>query len=129
MAEAEMRAPSWDEDPTFVLSMIQNYHRAKNVEDPESIEERQRRDREAATEEALAGLGFVRRGVFKWVLKEACTFLAARENGKALTILGLHDLKKTLRVLARRLVEKGMLQDPDDIYFLSMVSGELANFV
>jgi phosphohistidine swiveling domain-containing protein len=53
-------------------------------------------------------------------LKEACTFLAARENGKALTILGLHDLKKTLRVLSKLLAEKAILEDPEDIYFLSM---------
>jgi phosphohistidine swiveling domain-containing protein len=120
VAEAEMMAPSWDEDPTFVLAMIKNYLRAERVEDPADIEVRQRKDREAATEEALAGLGIGKKGIFKWVLKEACTFLAARENGKALTILGLHDLKKTLRALSRRLSEKGMLEDPDDIYFLSM---------
>ena len=120
VAEAEMRAPSWDEDPTFVLAMIKNYLRAGRVEDPADIEARQRKDREAATREAFAGLGFFKRGIFKWVLKEACTFLVARENGKALTILGLHDLKKTLRVLGKRLFEEGMLQDPDDIYFLSM---------
>lgn len=120
VAEAEMRAPSWDEDPTFVFSVIQNYLRAENVEDPKRIEERQRADRQAATAEARARLGFYRRGIFQWVLKEACTFLAARENGKALTIMGLHDLKKTLRVLGRRLFETGILEDPDDIYFLSM---------
>jgi pyruvate,water dikinase len=120
VAEAEMRAPSWDEDPTFVLAMIKNYLRAGRVEDPADIETRQRKDREAATEEAYGRLGRFKRQVFKWVLKEACTFLAARENGKALTILGLHDLKKTLRVLGKQLFEKGMLKDPDDIYFLSM---------
>lgn len=120
VAEAEMRAPSWEEDPAYVFSMIQNYLRAEHVEDPADIEARQRKDREAATEEACARVSWFKRQVFKWVLKEACTFLAARENGKALTIMGLHDLKKTLRVLGRRLFEKGMLQDPDDIYFLSM---------
>jgi len=120
VAEAEMRAPSWDEDPTFVLAMIKNFLRAERVEDPADIEVRQRKDREAATKEALEGLGIGRKGIFKWVLKEACTFLAARENGKALTILGLHDLKKTLRALSRRLSEEGMLEEPDDIYFLSM---------
>jgi rifampicin phosphotransferase len=120
VAEAEMRAPSWDEDPSFVLSMIQNYVRAGSVEDPASIQERQRKDREAATQEALSNLSLSKRRIFQWVLKEACIFLAARENGKALTILGLHDLKKTLRVLSKRLLEKGMLKDPDDIYFLTM---------
>jgi len=120
VAEAEMRAPSWEEDPTFVLSMIRNYLRAGKVEDPADIEARQRKDREEATRDALARLGLVKRGIFKWVLKEACTFLVARENGKALTILGLDDLKKTLRVLGKRLLDEGMLQDPDDIYFLSM---------
>jgi pyruvate,water dikinase len=120
VSEAEMRAPSWDEAPAFVLSMVRNYLRAGNVEDPEDIQARQRKDREAATEEAYARLGWFRRQIFRWVLKEACTFLAARENGKALTIMGLHDLKKTLRVLSRRLSEGGMLKDPDDIYFLTM---------
>jgi pyruvate,water dikinase len=120
VAEAEMRAPSWDEDPSFVLSMIQNYLRAEHVEDPAHIEIRQRKDREAATEEAHARLGWLKRQVFEWVRKEACTFLVARENGKALTIMGLHDLKKTLRVLGTRLHEKGILEDAEDIYFLSM---------
>lgn len=120
VAEAEMIAPSWDEDPTFVISMVRNYLRAESVEEPAEIEARQRKDREAATEEALARLPFFRRWVLKGVLKEARTFLAARENGKALTILGLHDLKKTLRVLGKGLHEKGMLKNPDDIYFLTM---------
>ncbi len=120
VAEAEMRAPSWEEDPSYVLSMIQNYLRASHVDDPADIEGRQRKDREAATKEAFARLGGFRRQVFKWALKEACNFLAARENGKALTIMGLHDLKKTLRILGRRLYEEEMLKDPDDIYFLSM---------
>jgi len=120
VAEAEMRAPSWDEDPSYVLSMIQNYLRAGRVESPEEIEARQREDREAATREAHAHLGRFKRQIFKWALKEARTFLLARENGKALTIMGLHDLKRILRLLGQRLSNEGMLEDPDDIYFLSM---------
>jgi pyruvate,water dikinase len=120
VAEAEMRAPSWDEDPSYVFSMIKNYLRAEHVEDPVDIETRQREDREAATQEAQAGLGWFKWQVFKWVLKEAHTFLLARENGKALTIMGLHDLKRILRFLGRRLTDEGMLEDTDDIYFLSM---------
>jgi rifampicin phosphotransferase len=90
------------------------------VEDPVGMEARQRRDQEAAVSEASSRLNGFRRGILKWVLQETHTFLRGRENAKALTIMGLADLKRRVRVLSRKLLEQGMLEAADDIYFLTL---------
>ena len=120
LSEAEIMAPSWEEDPSFVLHMIRNYLLVGRVEDPLHIAERQRRDREQALAEVRSRLGFLKRTILHFVLTEAQTFLLGRENAKALTIKGLDDLKKTIRALNRCLLEQGSFTDPDDIYFLTL---------
>lgn len=117
--EAEMMLPSWEQDPSFVFSLIQSYLKADHVKSPEETEARQQEDRRVAETEALKKLPFPRRLIFKRVLKDARTFIPGRENNKAILMMGTHMAKKILNEIKRRLAANGDLPQEDDIYFLS----------
>ena len=120
VSEAEMMAPSWEQDPSFVFSMIQNYLKADHIEDPRMMEARQRQDRIAAETEARAHLNPCQCIIFNLLLSEAQRFLPGRENNKALVIKGVNENKKIYHEISRRFLERGVLKEKDDIFFLTL---------
>ncbi len=117
--EAEVMLPSWEQDPGFVFGLIQSYLAAGQVKSPEETEARQKQDRLAAEAEALGKLSFLKRLIFKRALKDARIFIPARENNKAILMMGTHLGKKILLEIKQRLAEAGVLEEPDDLYYLS----------
>lgn len=119
--EAEVSLPSWEEDPSFVFRVIQDYLRAAHVADPAAIERRQSAERRTAEAEALGRLGRnpLRRALFLRVLADARRFLAAREGNKALLMLGIHEAKRAFHEMARRFEAMGAIRREDDFYFLT----------
>jgi pyruvate,water dikinase len=123
VSEAELMHPSWEEDPSFVFSMIQNYlnaSKAGKVENPQVIETRQRLERQSAVREMHARLGFFNRRIFDYLLKETCTFIPGRENNKAVVMMGSNEVKRAMNEIGRRLVKSGQIEDKKDLYFLTI---------
>jgi len=117
--EAELMLPSWDQDPAFVFSMIRNLLQAEDPEDPLDVAERRRRERELAVAEARRDLSGPRLRLFLWILKKAQTYIAYREQNKALLMLGVHALKRVYFEISCRLQAQGTLRDREDLYFLT----------
>lgn len=119
VSEAELMTPSWEYDLSYVFSVIKNYLKAGNVEDPELIEQRQKKDRIAAEKEAFSKLNIVKRVFFKKALEDARRFIPGRENNKALFIMGVNEGRRFYRALSEKLVRQEILKNCDDIYFLT----------
>jgi len=118
--EAELMLPSWEDDPSFVMSMIQNYLRSGPDVDPRAQVDRQRADRDLALEEARAELRGPRRWAFEVLLGQVQKYIALREFTKATLIIGIARLKKVFHELGRRFAAEGKIADPEDLFFLSM---------
>ena len=117
--EAEAAAKSWEEDVATVYVMIRNYLKADPAASPQRIEERQRKQREAATDESRRKLRFWQRPIFRYALGEAQQWIASREHTKSLLVRTTDRSRHYSREMARRLVERGKLADAFDLYQLT----------
>lgn len=117
--EAEAAAKSWSEDQATVFAMIRNYLHADASADPRRVEERQRHEREEATREARTRLRWWQRPVFGSVLRGAQQWVVSREHTKGLFMRAVHRGRLLSREQARRLVGRGLLDDPFDFYYLT----------
>jgi pyruvate,water dikinase len=118
--EAEIAAKSWEEDVPTVYAMIRNYLHANDSADPRAIEDRQRREREAAQGDALRRLSWWQGLVFRRVLAQAQKGVTSREHTKSLLVRGTNRGRRLSRELARRLVARGLLEDVWDFYYLTL---------
>jgi rifampicin phosphotransferase len=118
LREAELSSPPWSEEPSFVFATIKSYMRLDEDADPVAAHERQAAARAAAERTALAELNPVQRQVFKRQLQLAQTYIALREQSKAQFVRALGPARRACQELGRRLVERGLAGERDDIYLL-----------
>jgi rifampicin phosphotransferase len=119
--EMDMYNPRWREQPDYVLDVVRNFIRAGNKTDPEAGQRRHAEERERLTRELLARLrNPVKRWVFGYVVRQAQLSAAIRENVKDAAIRIIADTHELLVELGRRLAERGVLADADDIFFLRL---------
>ena len=123
--ELEAAEPRWVDRPELVLSSFCDYVRVPERADPDALAANQRRAREAAeleVRELLQGKRFTRlkRRLISAQIHQARRLQPLRENPKfTLLELALQQLRLWRR-LAARWVERGLLSEPDDIYFLQI---------
>lgn len=117
--EAELMLPSWAQDPSFVFSMITNLLKTKDPKDPATIEKHRVAERTRAVAEARDRLPVPKRRLFEWILEQAQTFIAGRENNKALLMMGVHGVKLVFSEISCRLHQEGILDEREDLYFLT----------
>ncbi len=117
VCEAEFRNPCWREDPSQVIAMIRNYLRP-GVTPPSEIQNRQKKARIKATKQTLNSLPLFKRIVLRTTLNTAKRYLGMREMLKNLIELRADRARRIYNELKGRLVDKGTLANPDDIYFL-----------
>ena len=114
-AEGELSSRSWRED-SAPLEMLLDAYRERERPDTGG---RPDLEREAAEAELLAACGPVTRVRVRLVLGLARGFIPMREEGRA-TFLKAYDVA---RCMARRigddLVGRGLLDEPDDAFFLT----------
>ncbi|HEY8491987.1 MAG TPA: PEP/pyruvate-binding domain-containing protein, partial [Dehalococcoidia bacterium] len=118
--EGELSAPSWAEDPGYVLEMVANFLQADEAASPYRVHERQRREREAAERNVRARLNPVQRAVFNYVLGQAQTYVPLREATKSLLIKSGHGQRPFGAEVARRLAAMGAIDAADDYYYLTL---------
>jgi pyruvate,water dikinase len=122
--EAESSALSWQEDLPAVYAMMRNYLHADASSDPRTIEERQRREREEATESARKKLGVLKWLLFRGVLRRAQEWVVMREHTKSLMVRAVDRGRRLTRELGRRLVARGQIDDAFDLYYLTIDEGK-----
>ncbi len=118
--------PTWGEDPAPVYTFVRGYLDADESRSPYVQQERLVKERSELTEEALAGIeqGLVGRyllsPIFRWVLHQ--TQLHTRERDTMhfeLTRL-FPPARRLLQELGQRWAQIGLIDQPDDVYFLSL---------
>jgi pyruvate,water dikinase len=117
--ELEFANPRWAEEPDRVLGMIRGYLENSGGETPVARHARLAADRERLTRECRARLrNPLKRAIFNHVLRKAQLGCLARENGKSEAVRGGAAVRRMLLELSRRLVERGLLSETDDVFFL-----------
>ncbi|NOQ42900.1 MAG: hypothetical protein GQ560_00395 [Dehalococcoidia bacterium] len=116
VCEAEFRRPSWREDPTQVISLIRNYLQP-GVTPPEEIRIRQERVRDESTRR-VDTLSPPKRFIAGRTREAARRNIELRERLKDLIVLRSDRFRRIYAEIRARLMARGLLYDPDDLFFL-----------
>jgi pyruvate,water dikinase len=116
VCEAEFRRPSWREDPTQVISLIRNYLQP-GVTPPEEIRIRQERVRDESTRR-VDTLSPPKRFIARRTREAARRNIELRERLKDLIVLRSDRFRRIYAEIRARLMARGLLYDPDDLFFL-----------
>jgi len=122
-ASREIATPSWHETPEAVIGFVRAQLVGKQPEDPRLVEEATGKRRSRAEQEAsrLAGHGVsgpLRRTMLGKVIKTTQRYTQYRENQRFYLDYILDHIRRLILEMARRLTEKGLLDSPDDVFFL-----------
>ncbi len=126
MDELKLEEYSLRDRPHLVYQVLRNYlslndPTALDVSAMQAREQKVRREAEAKARESLRGWRAVhKRLIFSAVLKRARLGVKNRENMRfaRTRIYGL--LRELLRALGRRLAEEGILDEPQDVFYLTI---------
>jgi phosphohistidine swiveling domain-containing protein len=127
MNELKLEEYSLRERPQFLYTMIRNYLKIErpDVLDVDAMQERERAIRKNAEDAVKASLkakpfSMLRRPIFNRVLRNARLGVKNRENMRfaRTRIYGL--LRELLRALGDRFAKEGILNDADDIFYLTL---------
>ena len=121
--ELKLEEPSLRDRPAFLYQILRNYLAAEDpsVLDVKAMEERERKIRAEAEIRAFAAIRSPwRRRVFRQVLTNARLGVKNRENLRfaRTRIYGL--LRELLRALGEQFTAEGVLDAPDDIFYLEI---------
>ena len=118
--------PTWGEDPKPVFGFIRGYLDVGEEQSPYHHQERLVKDREEATGRASERLRRDLRGrliagpIFRFVLNSAQSHTRERDTMHFEMTRLFPPFRRLLLELGRRWVGRGLLQAPDDIFFLSL---------
>jgi pyruvate,water dikinase len=118
--EPEISVPRWSETPDFVMSMVAHYLRS--TADPVKKKEEEKRMRIEATDRILIKLSKspLEKLIFKKMLRRVQGDTVTRENLKTTWAKGLSSMRLLYLAIAEKLVDKGTLENRDDIFYLKM---------
>jgi pyruvate,water dikinase len=117
--EVDPSAADWEEEPAFALSTIKAYLDAPKEKDPHRLEERSARAREAIEAQVAPLIPRHLRAEYPELLAGAQKFTRMRESTKANWVRIVRTLRPPLRELGRRFAARGLLTQPDDIFWLT----------
>ncbi|MET7670097.1 PEP/pyruvate-binding domain-containing protein [Micromonospora luteifusca] len=124
VAEVDLGVPRWAEDPTPVFAAVANYLR---VTDPQQGPDQRFQRAAIAAEAALAELVTrsrrrrpVRGTVAGFLLRRARSLAGLREAGKFAGLYPLRETRRQLLLIGADLHDAGLLDQPDDIMFLTL---------
>ena len=113
--------PRWREMPDFVLDMLRAYLRFDAASDPLIFLARQQRERSALVVQTRRQLrNPLKRWFLTWLLRISQRGLAQRENVKNEGVRLVSVMREAVLETGRRLVDSGLLNDPNDVFFLRL---------
>ncbi|TMC22423.1 MAG: hypothetical protein E6J36_10580, partial [Chloroflexi bacterium] len=110
----------WAEAPAQVIELIASYLRADESLNPIKAEHHRQQEREEMTAQIAAQLNPIRRRIFRWLLSQAQKRIRMRDNNRSYVAKYLYPMRLLLVELGRRWTERGWLESPDDIFFLTL---------
>lgn len=127
--EWDMAAPSWTTTPSLALGMIDRLRHQSDDRSPHAAKEVAATERERLAAEILAMVegDAEAHGGLTAGIHSAGVFFALREKGKNACIRAIHEAKLALVELGGRMVERGNLDNADDLFML--LDSELDAFV
>ncbi|MGC4869457.1 PEP/pyruvate-binding domain-containing protein [Micromonospora sp. DT53] len=124
VAEVDLGVPRWAEDPTPVFAAVANYLR---VTDPQQGPDQRFERAASAAETALRDLVArarrrrpVRGRVAGFLLRRARSLAGLREAGKFAGLYPLRETRRQLLLIGAELHGSGLLDQTDDIMFLTL---------
>jgi len=118
--EIELLNPRWSETPDYILDIIRCYLASIDQADPLQTYESLARQRDQLTAQCRKNLNLLKRCIFNYLLRYAKKGCVLRENWKSQTIRYMTVLRKMLLELGTKLTSTGILQKPEDIFFLDI---------
>ncbi len=121
--EFDFSCPRWRDDPTFVYESVRNYlSHPPDQATPRQHYEHQQKEHAIAKEELWQALAWrpLRRLLARKLVRVIEERLPLREAFKFYTLYGAAHARDLLLEVARRLAERGLLEKPDDYFFLSI---------
>ncbi|MER3420580.1 MAG: hypothetical protein C4290_08700 [Chloroflexota bacterium] len=110
----------WAMRPEAVIGLLQSYAAQKGLDAEATLQEQVRR-REQATAQVEARLGPLARRRFRALLRAVHEGIAGRELAKSQWARSTHAIRLLVREVARRLHARGVLADPEDVFFLRLL--------
>jgi phosphohistidine swiveling domain-containing protein len=124
-SDEDLAYPRWDEDPTFVLRALRNFVAGGDEEDPEERILLQQRIRELERKRAMARLshGWLRfaswrRSGFLSQLELVKNYCWWREETRVIASRAFYYCRKVLLVQGHRWADRGVLEEPEDIFWM-----------
>jgi rifampicin phosphotransferase len=121
--EFDFSCPRWRDDPTFVYESVRNYllHPPGDATPRERYQRRVEEHAEAKEELRRATRWHpLRRLLSSWLVRIIEQRMPLREAFKFYTLYGMAHARDLLLEVARRLVARGLLKNPDDYFFLTI---------
>lgn len=116
--EIEMANPRWRERPDYLFEVLAAYAKLSQERTPFDPQEQARR-RQTAEHEVLQHLGALRRLWCRTVLRRTQEFSRLRENSKS-HLVQLIDVGRLMALRAAHfLVQDGLLETPEAVFFLA----------
>lgn len=121
VGESDVMSPRLADHPESILAIIRLQLQSTSLSQ-NNILSRQHEARTAAFAEIKHRIGWRldRWGIFLWCYRRLCRFFALREANRHHLMYYSMAIRTILIRLGERLVERGLLQQADDIFFLSI---------
>jgi pyruvate,water dikinase len=122
IGEIDIGTPRWSEDPTHLLGALANYARlGDGLPDPEAQFAKAARDADAMVQELLGRVHGPRRAALRFALRRVRLLIGSREAPKSdLIRLLATPARELLRPVGSQLAEDRRIDDPSDVYFLTL---------
>ncbi|WP_084957813.1 PEP/pyruvate-binding domain-containing protein [Thermoactinospora rubra] len=120
IAEIDLGVPRWSDDPSHILGVLAAYQRmGEGAAAPDELFARGAQDAARAVARAAAKAGPLKAPLVRFALRRTRKLAGLREVPKFDAVLVLAAVRRSMRVVGEHLVECGVLDSADDVYFLT----------
>jgi len=113
--------PRWSETPDLVLDILRACLRLPDEATPEKLQAKRRRERDRLLADCRRRLRQpLKRAVFFTLLRASQRGLRQRENVKNDGVRLVAILRRAIQEAGRRLTARGLLREPEEVFFLTL---------
>jgi pyruvate,water dikinase len=121
VAEIDLGLPRWSDDPAHLLGVLANYVRLTDPDRaPDAVFARSAAEADAVIERLAGRVGGWRARVVTVALRRARDLVGLRELPKYWLVTVLAAARAELAAVGADLSDRGRLEHPDDVFFLSL---------